>query len=165
MIWLTCIRKWLHVQIYRTAVWYMLTHNSNKKGRPSMSSFVAILTFLLVKQPVGSLVLSQGNDHTQRDQWATKAPWSFIFALFASSVHTEVLLVLCSSALLLVESSHIVLPVDNLKSTRFSNLWLWWKEAKKTKCANINGFTQHLLCLPRASIPSEGLSDLEWNVQ
>ena len=151
--------------IYCTAVWYMLTHSSNKKWSPSTSSFLAILTFLLVKQFLGSLVLSREEDHTQRGQWASKAPWSLIFTPLASSVHTGVLMVLSFSALPLVEPSHIVPPANNLKGTRFWNPWLWWKEAKQTKHANINGLTQHVQSLPGARVPSATLSDLEWNVQ
>ena len=95
-----------------------------------MSSFLAILTFLLVKQFLGGLVLSREKDHTQRGQWATKAPWSLIFTPFAGSVHTGVLMVLCSSALCLVEPKHIVPPVVNLKGARFSNPFFQWKQAK-----------------------------------
>ena len=74
-------------------------------------------------------------------------------------------MVLSSSALRLVEPSHIVPTVDNLKGTRFSNLWLWRKEAKKTKHANIDGLTQHVQSLPGASVLSAALSDLAWNIQ
>ena len=74
-------------------------------------------------------------------------------------------MVLSCSALRLVEPSHIVLPVDNLKSTRFSNAWVWLKEAKKTKHANIDGLTQHMQILPGTSDLSAALSDLAWNVQ
>ena len=74
-------------------------------------------------------------------------------------------MVLFCSALRLVEPSHIVPTVDNLKGIRFSNPWLWRKEAKKTKHANINGLTQHTESLPGASVLSAALSDLEWNIQ
>ena len=104
--------------IYCTAVWYMLTHSSNKKWSPSTSSFLAILTFLLVKQFLGSLVLSREEDHTQRGQWASKAPWSLIFTPLASSVHTGGLMVLSYSALRLVEPSHTVPLVVNLKDSQ-----------------------------------------------
>ena len=63
----TYIMEWLHVQIFRTAVWYMLTHNSNKNWRCSMSSFLVILKFLLLKQFLGDLVLRQENEHTHRE--------------------------------------------------------------------------------------------------
>ena len=119
----------------------------------------------LVKEFLGSLVLIQERHHTQRAQWATKAPWSLIFTPLASSVHTGVLMVLFCSALRLVDPSHIVPTVDNLKGTRFSNPWLWWKEAKKTKHANIDGLTQHVQSLLGASVLSAALSDLEWNIQ
>ena len=81
------------------------------------------------------------------------------------SVHTGVLMVLSSSALRLVEPSHIVPTVDNLKGTRFSNPWLWRKEAEKTKHVNIDGLTQHLQSLAGAGVLSAALSDLAWNVQ
>ena len=86
------------------------------------------------------------------------------------SVHTGVLMVLSSSALCLVEPSHVepshILPtVDNLKGTRFSNPWLWRKEAKKTKHVNIDGLTQHVQSLAGAGVLSVTLSDLAWNVQ
>ena len=134
MTWVTYIMKWLHFQIYRTAMWYVLTHSSNRKGSPCMPSFVAILAFVLVKQFLGGLVLSQEKDRMQRTQWATKAPWSLIFA------HLPAQFTLGSSwcypsALRLGEPSHIVPPADNLRGTRFSNPWLWWQEAKKTKGA------------------------------
>ena len=81
------------------------------------------------------------------------------------SVHTGVLMVLSSSALCLVEPSHIVPTVDNSKGTRFSNPWLWRKEAKKTKHVNIDGLTQHVQSLAGAGVLSAALSDLAWNVQ
>ena len=114
--------------------------DSSNTGAPDYLHFKWSWHFL-VKEFLGSLVLSQERHHTQRAQWATKALWSLIFTPLASSVHTGVLMVLSSSALRLVEPSHIVPTVDNLKGTRFSNPWLWWKEAKKTKHANIDGLT------------------------
>ena len=48
-------------------------------------------------------------------------------------------------------------PIDNLKGTRFSNPWLWWQEAKKTKCVNTDGFTQHTQSLLGASVLSAAL--------
>ena len=88
-----------------------------------------------------------------------------IFTPLASSVHTGVLMVLFCSALRLVDPSHIVPTVDNLKGIRFSNPWLWRKEAKKTKHVNIDGLTQHVQSLAGASVLSAALSDLAWNVQ
>ena len=72
MTWLAYIMKWLHFQIYHTAVWYMLPHRS-----PSMSSLLAILTLLLVKHFLGDLVLSQGRDHTHdlREQLRLCGAW------------------------------------------------------------------------------------------
>ena len=122
-----------------------------------MSSFLVILTFLLLKLFLGYLVLRQEKEHTHRAQWAAKAPYSLTFTPFASLVHTGVLMVLSSSAICLVVPSHIVPPFDNLKGTRFSNPLLWWKEAKKTKCSIIDGLTQHMQSLPRASVPSAAL--------
>ena len=76
MTWLAYIMKWLHFQIYHTAVWYMLTHNSNKNWSCSMSSFLVILIFLFLKPFLGDLVLRQESTHTHRAQWAAEAPYS-----------------------------------------------------------------------------------------
>ena len=57
----------MHVQIYHTAVWYMLTHNSNKNRSCSMSSFLVILTFLFLKPFLGDLVLRQEKVHTDTE--------------------------------------------------------------------------------------------------
>ena len=151
----TYIMKWLYVQIYHTAVWSMLTHKSNKKWSHSMSSFLAILTFLLGIP--GWFNPKAGKEHTERAQWAAKAPWSLTFTPFASSVHIGVLMILCSSVLCSGERSHIVPPFDNLKGTRLSNPLLWWKEAKKTKPTTIDGFSQHMQSLPWVSVPSVAL--------
>ena len=64
---LKSVMKNLHFHICHTAVWYMLSHSSNKKQNSSLSSLLATLTFLLVKEFLGGLVLSQDKDHTQRE--------------------------------------------------------------------------------------------------
>ena len=103
-----------------------------------------------MKEFLGSLVLSQERHHTVRVQWATKAPWSLILAPFASSVHRGAHGVMLFIPPLVWAKPHDD-PADNLKGTRFSNPFLWWKEAKRTKRANISGFTQHMQSLPGAS--------------
>ena len=106
----------------------------------------------LLKEFLGSLVLSQERHHT--DSSMSISLWGAWFSPpFATSLHTRVLMVLSCSAICLVEPSHIVPPVDNLKGTRLWNPWLWWKVEKKTKLVNIDGLTQHMQSLPGQVFP------------